>query len=209
MVVPNAYYINILIGLPSLDGIKRAVEMGLGVALLPKRCAQAEIARGDLVAVKIPPLRLTRQVRLVYRRDGEMSHAAAAFSVPESCLLFAYGRARELARLASCFMEAGAFCSQTGRPPARWPSRNQAHTTGAISIGRMADEIPPLMRPSIHNDRLVIPHNAHAAWRGSPETTVIAGTIRRVMITPPLIAKISRYGSGRRKMATTRKKYWV
>jgi len=71
--------INILIGLPSLDGIKRAVEMGLGVALLPKRCAHAEIARGDLAAVKIPPLRLTRQVRLVYRREGEMSHAAAAF----------------------------------------------------------------------------------------------------------------------------------
>ena len=68
-----------MIGLPSLDGIKRAVEMGLGVALLPKRCAYAEIARGDLAAVKIPPLRLTRQVRLVYRREGEMSHAAAAF----------------------------------------------------------------------------------------------------------------------------------
>ena len=28
--------------------IKRAVEMGLGVALLPRRCAQEEIARGQL-----------------------------------------------------------------------------------------------------------------------------------------------------------------
>ena len=31
--------INIQIALPSLDGIKRAVEMGLGVAVLPRRCA--------------------------------------------------------------------------------------------------------------------------------------------------------------------------
>ncbi len=36
--------INIQIALPSLDGIKRAVEMGLGVAVLPRRCALAEIA---------------------------------------------------------------------------------------------------------------------------------------------------------------------
>ena len=71
--------INIQIALPSLDGIKRAVEMGLGVALLPKRCALAEIARGQLAAVRVSQLRLPRQVRLVYRRSGEMSQAAAAF----------------------------------------------------------------------------------------------------------------------------------
>ena len=71
--------INIQVGLPSLDGIKRAVEMGLGVALLPRRCALTEIARGQLAAVKVPQLRLPRSVRLIYRRSGEMSHAAKAF----------------------------------------------------------------------------------------------------------------------------------
>src|SRR5262245_16684108 len=70
--------INIQIALPSLEGIKRAVEHKLGVALLPRRCALAEIARGQLVAVRIPEVRLPRQVRLVYRK-GELSHAAAAF----------------------------------------------------------------------------------------------------------------------------------
>ena len=70
--------INIQIALPSLEGIKRAVEHKMGVALLPRRCALAEIARGQLVAVKIPEVRLPRQVRLVYRK-GELSHAAAAF----------------------------------------------------------------------------------------------------------------------------------
>jgi DNA-binding transcriptional LysR family regulator len=71
--------LNIVMSLPSLDGIKRAVETGLGVALLPRRCAQAEITRGHFIAVKVPELRSPRQVRLVYRRDGELSHAAQAF----------------------------------------------------------------------------------------------------------------------------------
>lgn len=71
--------INIQIALPSLDGIKRAVEMGMGVALLPRRCALSEIARGQLVAVKVPELSAPRTVRLVYRKSGELSHAANAF----------------------------------------------------------------------------------------------------------------------------------
>ena len=71
--------INIQIALPSLDGIKRAVEMGLGVAVLPRRCALTEIARGTLAAVKVPELGPSRPVRLVFRRSGEMSHAAEAF----------------------------------------------------------------------------------------------------------------------------------
>jgi len=71
--------INIQIALPSLDGIKRAVEMGLGVALLPKRCARSELASQRLRAVRVPGLELPRQVQLIYRRSGEMSHAAQAF----------------------------------------------------------------------------------------------------------------------------------
>ena len=71
--------LNIRISLPSIDGIKRAVEMGLGVALLPRRCAQGEIARGQLAAVNVPDLRSPREIRFVYRRDGGLSHAAQAF----------------------------------------------------------------------------------------------------------------------------------
>jgi DNA-binding transcriptional LysR family regulator len=71
--------LNIKLALPSLDGVKRAVEMGLGVALLPRRCALGEIARGDLVEVQVPDLRSPRQVRLVHRRDTALSHAARAF----------------------------------------------------------------------------------------------------------------------------------
>jgi len=70
---------NILISLPSLEGIKRAVAMQMGVALLPRRCAEPEIARSELVALAMPEVRLRRQVRLVFRKGGERSHAAAAF----------------------------------------------------------------------------------------------------------------------------------
>jgi DNA-binding transcriptional LysR family regulator len=71
--------INIRVSLPSLDGIKRAVEMGLGIAVLPRRCALAEIAAGRLAAVKIPELSSPRTVRIVFRRGAELSHAAEAF----------------------------------------------------------------------------------------------------------------------------------
>ena len=70
---------NILVSLPSLEGIKRAVAMQMGVALLPRRCAESEIGRGELVALAMPEIRLRRQVRLVFRKAGERSHASAAF----------------------------------------------------------------------------------------------------------------------------------
>src|SRR5262249_42395782 len=42
--------LKMVIALPSLDGIKRAVEMKMGVAVLPRRCAVTEIANERLVA---------------------------------------------------------------------------------------------------------------------------------------------------------------
>src|SRR5437773_64893 len=66
------------IAVPSLDGIKRAVEMKLGVALLPRRCAITEIASGRLVAVPVAGGARKRQVMLVCRK-AHRSHAADAF----------------------------------------------------------------------------------------------------------------------------------
>lgn len=71
--------LNIVVSLPSLDAIKRAVEMGLGVAILPRRLASTEIAQKELVAVRIPELRMRRRLRLVHRRSGAHSHAAREF----------------------------------------------------------------------------------------------------------------------------------
>jgi DNA-binding transcriptional LysR family regulator len=70
--------LNMVIALPSLDGIKRAVELKLGVALLPRRCAITEIANGRLVAVPVSGVSRKRQVMLVCRK-AHRSHAADAF----------------------------------------------------------------------------------------------------------------------------------
>src|SRR3954452_25636258 len=70
--------LNMAIALPSLDGIKRAVELKLGVALLPRRCAVTEIASGRLVAVPVAGISRKRQVMLVCR-IAHRSHAADAF----------------------------------------------------------------------------------------------------------------------------------
>ncbi|HEY7283816.1 MAG TPA: LysR substrate-binding domain-containing protein [Vicinamibacterales bacterium] len=70
--------LRMVISLPSLDGIKRAVEMKLGVALLPRRCAITEIASGRLVAIPVSGVSRKRQVMIVCRRTHR-SHASDAF----------------------------------------------------------------------------------------------------------------------------------
>src|SRR6266566_2041201 len=76
--------LRMVISLPSLDGIKRAVESKLGVAMLPRRCAISEIANRRLVAVPVTGVSRRRQVMIVCRRQHR-SHAADAFlSVAQS-----------------------------------------------------------------------------------------------------------------------------
>src|SRR6266567_4106423 len=76
--------LRMVISLPSLDGIKRAVESKLGVAMLPRRCAISEIANRRLVAVPVSGVSRRRQVMVVCRRQHR-SHAADAFlSVAQS-----------------------------------------------------------------------------------------------------------------------------
>jgi DNA-binding transcriptional LysR family regulator len=65
--------------LPSLEAIKRFVEMGNGVALVPGLTVRTELASGALVRVRVKELQLERRLRLVYRRQASLSHAAVAF----------------------------------------------------------------------------------------------------------------------------------
>lgn len=71
--------LNVRVAVPSLDGIKLAVEMRMGISLLPRRCVINELRRKQLVAVPMPEMRLPRQVRLVYRRGRRLSQAATVF----------------------------------------------------------------------------------------------------------------------------------
>lgn len=65
--------------LPSLEAIKRFVEMGNGVALVPRLTVEPELRHGSLVRVDLPELQTERKLRLVYRRQANLSHAALAF----------------------------------------------------------------------------------------------------------------------------------
>ncbi len=65
--------------LPSLEAIKRFVERGNGVALVPRLTVERELASGALVAVGVPELHMERKLRLVWRTRATLSHAAQTF----------------------------------------------------------------------------------------------------------------------------------
>ena len=81
--------------LPTLQAIKQYVAMGNGVALLPGISVETEVARGELVRIPVRELQLKRKLRLIYRKDANMSHAATAFlKVAEAVALERKGRYR-------------------------------------------------------------------------------------------------------------------
>lgn len=71
--------LDIVIELPSLEAIKRLVQKGVGVALVPRLTAIDEIAAGLLRALSVKEMRLERKLNIVYRRNSELSHAAREF----------------------------------------------------------------------------------------------------------------------------------
>src|SRR6266436_2937885 len=71
--------LNISMEMPTLEAIKRLVEKGLGVALIPRLAAQTEIARKQLAGIAVKEMRLERRVHLIYRKGATLSHAAKAF----------------------------------------------------------------------------------------------------------------------------------
>jgi DNA-binding transcriptional LysR family regulator len=64
--------------MPTIESIKRCVEMKKGVAIVPHMCVEREIARGDLRELRIREMRIARRLYLVYRGDRALSAAAQA-----------------------------------------------------------------------------------------------------------------------------------
>ncbi len=71
--------LNMGVELPSLEAIKRFVEMGNGVALVPRLTVDPELRSGALIRIEVPELQTERKLRLVYRKQANLSHAALAF----------------------------------------------------------------------------------------------------------------------------------
>ena len=75
----NDTKLNIAIELPSLEAIKRLVEAGGGIALVPRLSAVSEIEKGSLAGIGVRELKLTRKLNIVYRKNSVLSHAAKEF----------------------------------------------------------------------------------------------------------------------------------
>lgn len=71
--------LNIAIEMPTLEAIKRLVEQGMGVALIPRLATQAELASKQLMALTVREMRSERAINLIYRKGATLSHAAKAF----------------------------------------------------------------------------------------------------------------------------------
>jgi DNA-binding transcriptional LysR family regulator len=71
--------LNIAVELPSLEAIKKLVEKGVGVALVPRLTANDEIYARRLRSLSVKEMKLERRLNIIYRRNSELSHAAKAF----------------------------------------------------------------------------------------------------------------------------------
>lgn len=63
----------------NIETIKRAVEVGSCVTLLPEPSVAREVAAGTLAAVRLSGQQLSRPLGFVYRRDREMSGTTKRF----------------------------------------------------------------------------------------------------------------------------------
>ncbi|HEX8846153.1 MAG TPA: selenium metabolism-associated LysR family transcriptional regulator [Pyrinomonadaceae bacterium] len=61
------------------EAVKNAVQGGMGVAFLSRFAVETELKAGTLTAVKVRGLSVSRELKIVYRRDKHLSRAARAF----------------------------------------------------------------------------------------------------------------------------------
>ena len=87
--------------LPSLEAVRRFVEQGNGVALVPALTVERELASGALVRVPVRELQMERKLRVVHRKNAALSQAALTFL-------------REIASYATC--AGGAYCYEPEKP---------------------------------------------------------------------------------------------
>lgn len=71
--------LNIEIEMPTIETIRKLVQLDLGVAFLPRMCVEQEIAAGAVREVRVKEIHVERKIRLVHSAQRQLSHAAAAF----------------------------------------------------------------------------------------------------------------------------------
>ena len=64
------------IGMPTLESLKRFVQMGMGVAIAPRMCVLREVEQRLLAEVRICQTTMPRSLYLVSHCGARLSHAA-------------------------------------------------------------------------------------------------------------------------------------
>ena len=67
------------IEMPTIETIKKLVQLNMGVAFLPKMCVEPEVAAGALVEVGVREIHVERQILLVQPARRPLSYAGQAF----------------------------------------------------------------------------------------------------------------------------------
>ncbi|GAC1665662.1 MAG: selenium metabolism-associated LysR family transcriptional regulator [Candidatus Acidiferrum sp.] len=75
----NRTELNMPIEMPSIESIKRFVQMGMGVAIVPRMCVQWELEHGWMKEVKVRQLNMPRHVYMLTRRGAKLPNAPTEF----------------------------------------------------------------------------------------------------------------------------------
>lgn len=71
--------LNMPMDLPTIESIKRFVQMGMGVAIVPRMCVTWELEHGTLKEVRVRQMGLPRHLYIISRKGARLPHAAAEF----------------------------------------------------------------------------------------------------------------------------------
>ena len=75
----NRTPLNISIELATLETIKEFAKANVGIAILPRLSLQEELATQQLVEVPVKGMKIEKTLRIIYRREQTLSHAARSF----------------------------------------------------------------------------------------------------------------------------------
>jgi len=65
--------------MPTIESIKRLLQMGMGVAIVPRMCVTWELEHGWLKEVHVKQLSIPRHLYIVTRRGARLPHTATEF----------------------------------------------------------------------------------------------------------------------------------
>jgi DNA-binding transcriptional LysR family regulator len=71
--------VEVILEFDNIECVKKALEIGSGVALLPEPMLKNEVESGTLVAVPLSGRRLVRPLSVIYRKNPELGRPASSF----------------------------------------------------------------------------------------------------------------------------------